>query len=229
MADTTWFDLKGDARLGRCATESCGGQPTLRMEGGGVGANYCSGCAEKIRTMTDTSKATIAAVVERLRTQAASLENDLIGGEGLQLVESNTMREAASLISAIEAERDTWKDLALKKEAFILSKAQDIEAAEARAAALVYDLNAALRTAETAEALNATLQAKLEKAAKALEPFAQGGAAVTHAFGEALFPDNSMAFPTGCTWSEDGQQCVITWADFRRARSTLREAGNDHT
>lgn len=166
--------------------------------------------------MTDTSKTAIAAVVERLRTQAASLENDLIGGEGLQLVESNTMREAASLISALEAERD------------LLTTSGIVEVSIRNPNVADYMRHWEAR-AEAAEAQVATLQAKLEKAAEALEPFAQGGAAVTHAFGEALFPDNSMAFPTGCTWSEDGQQCVITWADFRRARSTLREAGNDHT
>jgi hypothetical protein len=44
-----WFDLSGDARPGSCATEGCGGQPTMRLEAGGVGSNYCSGCAAKIR------------------------------------------------------------------------------------------------------------------------------------------------------------------------------------
>lgn len=43
-----WFELRGDARLGRCATEGCGGQPTWRLEAGGVGSDYCSGCREKI-------------------------------------------------------------------------------------------------------------------------------------------------------------------------------------
>jgi hypothetical protein len=43
-----WFELKGDARLGRCDSEDCGGQPTWRLEAGGVGSNYCSGCKEKI-------------------------------------------------------------------------------------------------------------------------------------------------------------------------------------
>ena len=40
----TWFDLTGDSRLGRCATENCGGQPVFRLEAGGVSSNYCSGC-----------------------------------------------------------------------------------------------------------------------------------------------------------------------------------------
>jgi len=44
-----WFDLTGDARLGECATDGCGSQPTMRLEAGGVGANYCSGCADKIQ------------------------------------------------------------------------------------------------------------------------------------------------------------------------------------
>lgn len=43
-----WFELKGDARLGRCATERCGGQPTSRLESDGIGSNYCSGCRAKI-------------------------------------------------------------------------------------------------------------------------------------------------------------------------------------
>lgn len=45
----SWFELKGDGRImQRCATQGCGGQPTLRLEAEGVGSNYCSGCAEKI-------------------------------------------------------------------------------------------------------------------------------------------------------------------------------------
>lgn len=43
-----WFKLTGDARLGRCASEGCGGQPTFRLEAGGIGSNYCSGCKESI-------------------------------------------------------------------------------------------------------------------------------------------------------------------------------------
>lgn len=43
-----WFNLTGDARLGRCATEGCGGQPTSRLEASGTGSNYCSGCRAKI-------------------------------------------------------------------------------------------------------------------------------------------------------------------------------------
>lgn len=45
---TAWFPLKGDERLGRCATQGCGGQPIWRFEGGGIGSNYCSGCYAKI-------------------------------------------------------------------------------------------------------------------------------------------------------------------------------------
>lgn len=40
----SWFRLSGDARLGRCATEGCAGQPTWRLEAGGVGSNYCPAC-----------------------------------------------------------------------------------------------------------------------------------------------------------------------------------------
>lgn len=43
-----WFELKGDARLGRCATDHCGGQPIWRLEADGVGSNYCSGCKQGI-------------------------------------------------------------------------------------------------------------------------------------------------------------------------------------
>jgi hypothetical protein len=45
-----WFKLTGDARIGRCATEGCGGQPTERLEAGGIASNYCSGCREKIES-----------------------------------------------------------------------------------------------------------------------------------------------------------------------------------
>lgn len=44
----TWFKIGGDARLGRCASERCGGQPTWRLEADGVGSNYCSGCKARI-------------------------------------------------------------------------------------------------------------------------------------------------------------------------------------
>jgi hypothetical protein len=43
-----WFELKGDARLARCASENCGGQPTWRLEADGVGSDYCSGCRSRI-------------------------------------------------------------------------------------------------------------------------------------------------------------------------------------
>jgi hypothetical protein len=43
-----WFNLRGDQRLSRCATEGCSGQPTFRLEAYGVGSNYCSGCRDKI-------------------------------------------------------------------------------------------------------------------------------------------------------------------------------------
>jgi len=49
-----WFELKGDARLGCCTSEGCGGQPTWRLEAGGAGSNYCSGCKQKIRLVSST-------------------------------------------------------------------------------------------------------------------------------------------------------------------------------
>ena len=53
-----WFRLRGDARLGRCASEDCGGQPMWRLEADGVGSNYCSGCRQKI----DPSRCTCQAI-----------------------------------------------------------------------------------------------------------------------------------------------------------------------
>jgi hypothetical protein len=53
-----WFDLKGDERLKRCATEGCGGQPIYRLEAEGVGSNYCSGCRAKIEA-ADSMRAKI--------------------------------------------------------------------------------------------------------------------------------------------------------------------------
>ena len=52
----TWFALKGDERLGRCATEGFVGQPTYRLEAEGIGSHYCSGC----RTRLDTDVRVIA-------------------------------------------------------------------------------------------------------------------------------------------------------------------------
>lgn len=55
VSDMNWFELRGDARLGRCATDGCGGQPTLRLEAGGIGSDYCSGCAFKIKQLVHTA------------------------------------------------------------------------------------------------------------------------------------------------------------------------------
>lgn len=49
-----WFKLTGDARLGRCASENCGGQPTWRLEADGVGSDYCSGCRENIHRVAES-------------------------------------------------------------------------------------------------------------------------------------------------------------------------------
>lgn len=43
-----WFELRGDERLKRCATEDCHGQPTWRLEVDGIASNYCSGCKEQL-------------------------------------------------------------------------------------------------------------------------------------------------------------------------------------
>lgn len=52
-----WFRLQGDARLGECATEGCGGQPTWRLEIDGIGADYCSGCRAAIRELRSAAPA----------------------------------------------------------------------------------------------------------------------------------------------------------------------------
>lgn len=54
-----WFRLEGDERLGRCATDGCGGQPIYRCEYKGVGSNYCSGCRAKIEHPAEPSEVTI--------------------------------------------------------------------------------------------------------------------------------------------------------------------------
>lgn len=58
----TWFRLRGDARLGRCTSEGCGGQPMWRLEAGGVGSDYCSGCRQQI----DPSLCTCEAIKDDL-------------------------------------------------------------------------------------------------------------------------------------------------------------------
>jgi hypothetical protein len=59
-----WFKLNGDARLGHCDSANCGGQPTWRLEAGGIGSNYCSGCKERIDDppVTDHERARDAAL-----------------------------------------------------------------------------------------------------------------------------------------------------------------------
>lgn len=47
-----WFNLNGDSRLGECATNGCGGQPAYRLEVGGTGSNFCSGCRHVIEQQT---------------------------------------------------------------------------------------------------------------------------------------------------------------------------------
>lgn len=61
-----WFELKGDQRLTmRCATKDCGGQPTWRLEAGGVGSYYCPGCKAKLAWLDEPSEVT----VRRWRTE----------------------------------------------------------------------------------------------------------------------------------------------------------------
>lgn len=54
-----WFKLTGDSRLGQCTSENCGGQPTWRLEAGGIGSDYCSGCREKIKIFDEPAEVTI--------------------------------------------------------------------------------------------------------------------------------------------------------------------------
>ena len=87
-----WFQLKGDARLGRCATADCGGQPTWRLESDGVGSNYCSGCKAKtepfgrqpmpVKIVFEGEAMDIAYWKQRLM-RAAEFKGDMTQNQGL--------------------------------------------------------------------------------------------------------------------------------------------------
>jgi hypothetical protein len=47
---TFWFVLADHEIHGLCATEGCEAPPSVRLEVGGVGSNYCSACREKIES-----------------------------------------------------------------------------------------------------------------------------------------------------------------------------------
>jgi hypothetical protein len=88
-----WFKLSGDARLGRCDTDDCGGQPTWRLEAGGVGSNYCSGCKEKIqssdggvetRRHATTGNMPGSVPGEELSSSATSFERATVTGASLE-------------------------------------------------------------------------------------------------------------------------------------------------
>jgi hypothetical protein len=72
----SWFELKGDERLGRCATDECGGQPIYRLEAQGVGSNYCSGCRAKIEAAEDVILHGIGFVRQRADGTAERLPPD---------------------------------------------------------------------------------------------------------------------------------------------------------
>lgn len=175
--------------------------------------------------MADTGKATIAAVVERLRTKASMI---MLGEPIAWGSDSAVMDEAASLISALEAERDEARKLA-NQYAWERDKArEERDVAEYRSAAFWKPLNAkTVARAEAAEAQVATLQAKLEKAAEALKPFAwfsEGDA-------EDTLPDSApIAIGTAVAFTPVRLiDMTTTMGDFRRARSTLytlREASD---
>lgn len=101
-----WFDLAGDERLGECATEGCGGQPTKRLEADGVGSNYCSGCAAKIvafSTAPSPDELAVVAYAEVLagRVTAVRIDKSRHCIHGMVLAD-----QAHSIIAALRAERD---------------------------------------------------------------------------------------------------------------------------
>lgn len=89
-----WFKLTGDSRLGACASERCGGQPTWRLEADGVGSNYCSGCKEHIENEGKTKT-----LADDLREEGKSLAR--------RFTHHTRPKRALSLDEAIElAKRD---------------------------------------------------------------------------------------------------------------------------
>ena len=89
-----WFNLTGDARLGRCATEDCGGAPTYRLEADGVGSNYCSGCHNKILlTEFETLRAALAASEAREKELRKKLQNlaNAADDVGVRFFDTDTM------------------------------------------------------------------------------------------------------------------------------------------
>lgn len=87
-----WFSLNGDARLGRCATDACGGQPTWRLEAGGTGSDYCSGCKAEIDS--DFAEVVIACSCGQMGRQAAKEVMDELDRAGFEIVrKSNAVVE----------------------------------------------------------------------------------------------------------------------------------------
>lgn len=106
--------------------------------------------------MADTSKATIAAVVERLRIKASMI---MLGEPIAWGSDSAVMDEAASLISALEARAEKAEAERDEFDNQLSSMTFDRDVYRANATRI----NA---RAEAAEAQVSTLQAKLEKAAE---------------------------------------------------------------
>lgn len=120
-----WFDLSGDARLGSCATEGCGGQPTKRLEAGGVGSNYCSGCAAKITALPATALPDGMEVEGRDIYECANQLMGYVGPDTEGRLAQFLMREgkaaaaladtlvqAQSALAAMRVERDDARKLA---------------------------------------------------------------------------------------------------------------------
>ena len=95
-----WFELKGDDRLRECATDGCGGQPTWRLEAGGAGSNYCSGCKEKIEPSAKSTG------VLTFRT-AREIERERLAGKALACAGVGRDAENEQSLSFIFSRRPT--------------------------------------------------------------------------------------------------------------------------
>jgi hypothetical protein len=76
MQNDKWFELSGDMRLGECASEGCGQQPTYRLETGGIGANYCSACRAKIDRAAALPTPDVAELIETVSALQTKEQNN---------------------------------------------------------------------------------------------------------------------------------------------------------
>lgn len=126
-----WFALSGDARLEACATDACGGQPMYRLEAGGVGSNYCSGCTERIKALSaltspqagagEADVAVTSEVVVADDQAMVKASEEYVQGRFPQVIlqtvgaQSTGYHDAASLRAAYRAGYDYARRAALKK------------------------------------------------------------------------------------------------------------------